>query len=242
MGKILTKNRIKELFKNPYVLTLVKEHIIFTEDFRKKVVLELFSGKDIYKIFEECGFITTDISKAGIRGNKRNWTSDFKIITKEDGNYDAVRIKGAYPELFDGDKVRFITVKGGSKANVFTKKQIEEFKNNKYVDYIDSLKINFTPEFKRKFIEERNRGKGSYEIFNEAGFPPNVIGEVRLKSMTRRWRKQSVYNPTFAKGIYYKNPEEKCKGISKINKLEKRIEQLEIENEFLKKVSALRKG
>ena len=48
MGKF-TNKRKKELLENKYILTFSKDHIIYTEDFRKKVILELSIGNIIRK-------------------------------------------------------------------------------------------------------------------------------------------------------------------------------------------------
>jgi len=42
-----TNKRKKELLENKYILTFAKDHIIYTETFRKKVILELSNGKTI---------------------------------------------------------------------------------------------------------------------------------------------------------------------------------------------------
>ncbi len=42
-----TNKRKKELLENKYILTFAKDHIIYTENFRKKVILEMSKGKTI---------------------------------------------------------------------------------------------------------------------------------------------------------------------------------------------------
>lgn len=63
-------------------------------------------------------------------------------------------------------------------------------------------------------------------------------------TLTRRWKKQYEKDPTFSNitTVRTLTKEEKEKKLNDIKKLKKRINQLEMENEFLKKVSALRKG
>lgn len=71
MGKF-TNKRKKELLKNKYILTFSKDHIIYTEEFRKKVVLELSLGKNILQIFTESGFNVNEIGLSSIKANKYN--------------------------------------------------------------------------------------------------------------------------------------------------------------------------
>ena len=54
MRKKLTNKKKKELLSSKYILTFTKDHIIYTEEFRKKVVLELSNGKNILEIYKSC--------------------------------------------------------------------------------------------------------------------------------------------------------------------------------------------
>ncbi|MBQ7140246.1 MAG: hypothetical protein IJO32_01930 [Bacilli bacterium] len=73
-----------------------------------------------------------------------------------------------------------------------------------------------------------------------------VVGKRRIKVCTRNWKKQAKNDPTFSKRSYRpiqkETDEEKKKRLEDIKYLQKRVNQLEMENEFLKKVQALRKG
>lgn len=93
-------------------------------------------------------------------------------------------------------------------------------------------------------MEEYKKGKVSFMIFSENGLDPILVDKRRIKAWTRRWKKQYEKDPTFSNIITVRTltKEEKEKKLNDIKKLKKRINQLEMENEFLKKVSALRKG
>lgn len=134
MGKF-TRKRKKELLENKYILAFSKDHIIYTEDFRKKVILELSNGKSILAIYKECELDPDEIGLVSIKANKHNWTKEFKII-EEDGKRTAIRIKGAYPILTKDNKVRYITVEGGKLVKDYTKSEIQELKKNKYVEEV----------------------------------------------------------------------------------------------------------
>ena len=240
-----TNKRKKELLENKYILTFAKDHIIYTENFRKKVILELSKGKTILQIFKECGFDPNEIGLVSIKANKHNWTKEFKVI-EENGKRKAIRIKGAYPILTEDKKVRYITIEGGKLVKDYTKAEIEELKKNKYVEFVSKDKITFTKEFKILFISEFNKGKGNLQICSENGLNPLLVGKRRIKTCTRNWKKQAKNDPTLSKRNYHpikkETDEKKKKRLQDIKYIQKRVNQLEMENEFLKKVQALRKG
>ena len=244
MGKF-TNKRKKELLENKYILAFSKDHIIYTEEFRKKVILELSIGKSILEIYKKCGLDPNEIGMVSIKANKHNWTKEFKIV-EENGKRKAIRIKGAYPVLTDDNKVKYITIEGGKLVNDYTKAEMEELKKNKYVEEVKKDKITFTKEFKILFIKEFNNGKGNLQIFSENGLNPLLVGKRRIKACTRNWKKQAKNDPTFSRQGYHpikkETNEEKKKRLQDIKYLQKRVNQLEMENEFLKKVQALRKG
>lgn len=244
MRKLTNKDKEK-LLKNKYVLTFAKDYIIYTEDFRKKVILELSNGKNILEIYRSCGFDPNEIGLVSIKANKFSWTQEFKVI-EENGKRTAIRVKGAYPILTDNNKIKYITVDGGKLVKDYTKSEIEELKKNKYVEDVRKDKITFTREFKILFMKEFNGGKGNLQIFSENGLNPLLVGKRRIKGCTRNWKKQAKNDPTFSKQGYHlikkESSEEKKKRLQDIKYLQKRVNQLEMENEFLKKVQTLRKG
>lgn len=244
MSKFTNKKK-KELLENKYILTFAKDHIIYTEEFRKKVILDLSKGKRILEIFENCGFNPDEIGLSSIKANKHNWSKEFKIV-EENGKRNAVRIKGAYPVLNEKGKIKYIAVEGGKLVDNYTDEQINKLSQNKYIEFISKDKITFTKEFKIIFIKEFNKGKGNLQIFSEFGLDPLLIGKRRIKVCTRNWKKQASHDPTFSKNNYHpihkETDEEKKKKLKDIKYLQRRVNQLEMENEYLKKVSALRRG
>ena len=242
----LTNKRKKELLNNKYILTFSKEHIIYTEEFRKKVVLELSKGKNILDIYKNCNLNPEEIGMVSIKANKFNWTKEFKIV-QENGKRKAIRVKGAYPVLTDDNKIKYVTVEGGKLVDDYTDEQIKELSKNKYVEEVNKDKITFTREFKILFIKEFNKGKGNLQIFSEHGLNPLVVGKRRIKVCTRNWKKQAQKDPTFSKQQQRHHIPKEINNSNKeaqknIKYLQKRINQLEMENEFLKKVQTLRKG
>lgn len=240
-----TNKRKKELLKNKYILTFSKDHIIYTEEFRKKVIMDLSKGKRILDIFKSCGLNPDEIGLSSIKANKHNWSKEFKII-EENGKRKAIRVKGAYPILNDDGKIKYITIEGGKLVDDYTEEQINELSQNKYVEFVSKDKITFTKEFKILFMNEFKKGKGNLQIFSEYGLNPLLVGKRRIKTCTRNWKKQASHDPTFSKNNYHpihkETDAEKRKKLENIKYLQKRVNQLEMENEYLKKVLALRKG
>lgn len=124
----------------------------------------------------------------------------------------------------------------------YSKEQIIELKQNKYVKNCTSKYLSFTDEFKIKALELDKRHFFSKEIFQELWFPEyvintklpkNTIATLRFKEKTqwiqwlinsKKWRKKQ-------KAIDFEN-------MSK----DEKIEYLEAENEYLKELYKLKHG
>ena len=141
-----TNKRKKELLKNKYILTFSKDHIIYTEEFRKKVIMDLSNGKRILDIFENCGLNPNEIGLSSIKANKHNWSKEFKIINNN-GKRRAVRIKGAYPILNNEGRIKYVTVENGKLVDDYTEDQIKELSQNKYVEFVSKDKITFHADY-----------------------------------------------------------------------------------------------
>jgi hypothetical protein len=72
----------------------------------------------------------------------------------------------------------------------FTEKEIEELRNNPNVKNVTEKAITYTKEFKEYFIREYSKGRQIREIYEEAGFDVEVLGNRTNKS-TYRWKQQS---------------------------------------------------
>ena len=71
---------------------------------------------------------------------------------------------------------------------LFSDKEIEILKNNKYVLNVSSKGITYTNEFKIQFITDSNNGMSSREIFEKANFDIDILGARRIESVGSRWR------------------------------------------------------
>lgn len=71
----------------------------------------------------------------------------------------------------------------------FSKEEINELSKNKYVKKVSDKAITYSEEFKMLFISEYNSGKLPKQIFAEAGFNIDILGNQRIKSACDRWKK-----------------------------------------------------
>ena len=69
-----------------------------------------------------------------------------------------------------------------------SKEEIEELKQNIYVNDADEKRIFYTNEFKARFMEEYLKGKRPTRIFKDAGFNVEALGEKRIERAAARWR------------------------------------------------------
>lgn len=76
----------------------------------------------------------------------------------------------------------------------FNDEQIQILSKNPYVLKISNKTINYSEEFKRKFIVESSKGILPKQIFRNNGFDPNVLGIKRIEQCASRWRKKYLEN------------------------------------------------
>ncbi len=123
---------------------------------------------------------------------------------------------------------------------VFTKKQIQVLKTNPYVKNASEKSITYSDEFKRHFVSESLDSKTAKQIFSEAGFDLEMLGETRVKAFSKKWRKKYRDNGVLA----LKDTRQDHSGRARkteltpeqqIEKLQAKISLLEQENELLKK-------
>lgn len=71
----------------------------------------------------------------------------------------------------------------------FSEEQLIELRKNRFVLSASSKAITYTDEFKLLFIVENQKNKTPRQIFEEAGFDSEVLGEDRISNAAFRWRK-----------------------------------------------------
>ena len=126
--------------------------------------------------------------------------------------------------------------------NYFTEEQVVKLRKNIYVKNVTEKAITYTDEFKLHFINEYNLGKQPTQIFKEADFDIYVLGEERIKSSSRRFRKNN--NRIEGRADTRKNnsgrrPNKKLSLAEENELLKKQNAKLQQELEFLKKMEYL---
>lgn len=72
---------------------------------------------------------------------------------------------------------------------LFSDEEIDILSKNKYVKSVSKRGITYTDEFKTLFIAKHNKGYLTTQIFIDAGFDVDILGNVRIWSASNRWRK-----------------------------------------------------
>lgn len=71
----------------------------------------------------------------------------------------------------------------------FSLKEMEALKENPWVSSVSALRVQYSTEFKKHFVEEYEAGKKPTVIFRECGFDPRVLGYKRIERATYRWKR-----------------------------------------------------
>ena len=117
----------------------------------------------------------------------------------------------------------------------FTNEERKEIEQNPNVYCVTSNNVIYTIEFKEKAITEYLMGKPARQIFEEAGFNLTMLSKCSdyASKTLAKWRKTNN-----KENIHY--PKKKIKeNKTDYQKMQARLEYLEAENEFLKKLRAL---
>lgn len=120
----------------------------------------------------------------------------------------------------------------------FTKEQKELLEQNPAIYAVLKNQVVYSKEFKVKALKEYSEGKSANQIFFEAGLDVTMLSkrsDYASKTMSK-WRLHNRENIN----IHCPKNKNKKNG-SAYQKLLKRNEYLEAENEFLKKLQALNK-
>ena len=120
----------------------------------------------------------------------------------------------------------------------FSKEQIERLSQNPNVLCVYPTQIVYSPEFRQKAVEDYLTGKTARQIFEDAGFNLQDISSYPdyASKILSKWRNNKNSNKKY---IYSKTQNFK-ETKSAYQKLLARNEYLEAENEFLKKLQALK--
>lgn len=74
---------------------------------------------------------------------------------------------------------------------LFNDEQQKQLRANHWVKSVTEKSISFTEDFKVYFINEYNLGKLPKQIFKDAGFDINMLGDKRIEQCTARYKRQN---------------------------------------------------
>lgn len=129
---------------------------------------------------------------------------------------------------------------------IFTEYQIKELEKNPNIVRVSERSITYHPDFKYKAVREYQNGKIPSQIFIEHGFNLELIGKQQPKRCLQRWRE--TYEKFGDLGLQTERrgkastgrPSSKELSVEeRLKKAEARINFLEAENDFLKKLEEL---
>lgn len=74
--------------------------------------------------------------------------------------------------------------------HIFTSEQVEQLRANPYVKNVPEKSITYSDEFKRHFVSESLDNQVAKQLFINSGFDPEVLGKIRIKAFSKKWRKK----------------------------------------------------
>ena len=123
---------------------------------------------------------------------------------------------------------------------LLTSEQVKKLTKNPYVKSATKRAVVYTSEFRQLAYDELLKGKTIRQIFSEAGFDTEALGEIRIRGFQERLEKMVDRTEGFAdlrKNNRRQEPKSNEAQLSKkIKQLEHRLAYLEQENDFLKKL------
>lgn len=125
---------------------------------------------------------------------------------------------------------------------LFNDEQQKQLRTNRWVKSVTEKSISFTEDFKVHFINEYNLGKLPKQIFKDAGFDINMLGDKRIEQCAARYKRQNKriegFHDTRANNLGRRTGKELS--IEEENELlKKQNAMLQQELEFLKKMEFL---
>lgn len=77
-------------------------------------------------------------------------------------------------------------------VNYFTKEQVQELEANEFVQKVSEKAITYTEDFRRHFSEAYHQGKLPSQIFSEAGFNIEALGQRRIDNFAYRIKQMEI--------------------------------------------------
>ena len=96
----------------------------------------------------------------------------------------------------------------------FTEEQQDILRSNPYTKFVSSKTLKYTDEFKEEFCRKYLEGFSAREIFEQAGYDLNMIGEGRIHNTTQLILKD-IKESTNPRGDEIKRLTAECKAMRK---------------------------
>ena len=126
-----------------------------------------------------------------------------------------------------------------------SKEDVQKLQEHPYVLKATEWTVSFTPAFKKMAYEDYYGGKSMRQIFIDAGFDIEMLGDKRIENFRNKLLAKSKINSDFEdlrKNNCRKEAQSTAAQMAKrIRELEHRNAYLEQENDFLKKIQLLEK-
>ena len=133
----------------------------------------------------------------------------------------------------------------------FTQEEMDIIGQNPYVVNVNSVRITYSLAFKRFALEQARNGMKSPQIFQTAGFDPEMLGKSRMYMALKNFKKEAA-SPDGLQEPKCKSREEKLAAFARedlsqkqtkkaIRELQEKVVHLEQQIEFLKKIQSLKK-
>ena len=125
---------------------------------------------------------------------------------------------------------------------LFTDKQIADLILNPNVFSVTRSTLMLTKSFKEKFYAEYQKGALPRDILKHHGFSSDVIGQRRIWSITQHIKDEYAKYGEFHEGRKPPGPSKGPAAVSgqdPLSRLESRVEYLQQQVEFLKKITSV---
>ena len=133
-----------------------------------------------------------------------------------------------------------------AQRNRIPKEVVKKLQEHPYVERASEWEVSFTQAFKQLAYDEYYRGKSMKQVFADAGFDVDELGEKRIQNFRNQLMSKADREDGFEdrrkSNRRHEAQSTEAQMTKRIRELEHRNAYLEQENEFLKKIQELEKG
>lgn len=125
-------------------------------------------------------------------------------------------------------------------GKTFTEEELKILRKNPCTKNATPKTLCFTEDFKEKFFQELLTGKSGRTILEENGYPADILGEERVRSVTYQIKKHISRKQGYDLGYQASEKQQRDDLKKEVKRLRNKVEYLENEIEFLKKITEIR--